>query len=101
WRLYFLNLSTPLFLILITYAAGIGLELAVRREKRMTSEEFSVWIARTPVIIISMSNTYIIIQLVKPFMCARSSGTLVLYDRPDLKCYDAEWFQNLPSVLLF
>jgi hypothetical protein len=107
WTMYFAKLSMPVILILVTYIAGIALEFFIKTckiakmKKRMTAEQLSAWIVRTPIIIMSMAYTYVMVQVAKPFGCRENNGKYVMYDRPDLECYDAQWFQNIPYVVLF
>jgi hypothetical protein len=72
------------------------------KTQSLDPESFVLAFIRAAVVIFSLSYTYMVVEVTKPFNCIKElDGSYSLNASPDLRCYDQEWKTMLPGVCLF
>jgi hypothetical protein len=103
WPKFFLKLSSPF--ILISFCGVLMLVDFLWMKSRKSHEVFeaySIAFVRACVVILSLSYTYMVVEVTKPFNCTKElDGSFSLGASPDVRCYDQEWKNMLPGVSFF
>jgi hypothetical protein len=104
WSVLHLKMMFPFIVIGSILLLALILKILSTRifALRSSSTDFRVLPFRVPVMIFSLSYTYIFVQMSKPFSCSHQpDGSYTLIASSNLGCFDKTWKTNLDAVIVY
>jgi hypothetical protein len=108
WGKYSLKMSLlPMVLLPLFASSMFQIRDKIRGKMSLKSTFFPVFSHLTSVFVVLCSTlyTFLVSSAIEPFNCIRTDGgsanpIYFMVSSPLHRCYDAEWYQHLPGVLL-